>query len=171
MSNTVYVHIRHWLFWYGKYSFCEHSCNDEITIYKDKNKKELLGYFEITTYRSLEYFVNNEDGLELDDPELYFEIKKFLESDDKIYYSYIYPRCQEDIIDQVKHNAPINDKGYKPIYIDMWSKISDYWTEDEIKKCVKTLTKDFFSMNVDRVEILDIPTYKETKLSYNKDYI
>lgn len=171
MINTIYINIRHWLFWYGNYGFCENSCNDEITIYQDKDKKAFLGYFEVTTHKSLEYFINNEEVVESDYPELYKEIKEFLNSDNKIHYSYIYPRDKEDISDQVKHNAPVNDKGYKPIYIEMWSKLSDYWNAEEIKKCVKILGKEFYNEDIVNVKILDIPAYEETKLSYNEDYV
>lgn len=71
----------------------------------------------------------------------------------------------------MKHNAPVNKKGYKPIYIDMWSKLSDYWKEYEIKKCVKILMKGFFNKDIVNVEILDIPTYEELELSYNENYV
>ncbi|NMM65859.1 hypothetical protein HBE96_25095 [Clostridium sp. P21] len=105
-----------------------------------------MGYFEITTHCSLEYLINNEeDNLEAAQPEFYREIIEFLNSDTKIHYTYIYPRDEEDISHQVKHNAPVNSKGYKPIYIEMWSKLSDYWDENEIKKCVKILGEKFFN--------------------------
>lgn len=171
MISTVYIHIRHSLFWYGHYGFCENSCNDEITVYRDKDKKEFLGYFEVITHCSLEYLINNEEDLEVDYPEFYKEIEEFLNSDNKVYYSYIYPRDKEDIDYQVRHSAPVNDKGHKPVYIYMWSKLSDYWNEDEIKKCVKILSKEFFNEEILNVEILDIPTYEKTEVSYNEDYV
>lgn len=165
----MYVHIRHWLFWYGNYGFCDKSCEDEVTIYLDKDKATYLGCFEITTRASLQYHLNNEID-KLDETEFYNEIESFLENEREIYYSYIYPRDDEDIQYQVKHFAPTNGKGHKPIYIDMWSKLSDGLDINEIKKCVKILVKEFFHTDVLNVEILDIPTYEGTKVSYNLDY-
>lgn len=169
MLDTLYVHIRHWLFWYGNYGFCDKSCNDEITIFADEEKSIELGYFEITTNVSLEYLLENEID-KLNDKEFYYEIENFLKSDSSIYYSYIYPRDKEDILNQVKHKAPVNIKGLKPVYIQMWTKLSQSWDIEEIKGCVKILAKEFLDLEINRVEILDTPTYEATRLSYEEDY-
>lgn len=71
---------------------------------------------------------------------------------------------------QVDHYAPINDKGHKPTYIYMWSKLSKYWDTNEIEKSIKILAMDFFNLDIERVELLEIPTYEETKLSFQRDY-
>jgi hypothetical protein len=168
--DTVYVHIRHWAFWYGIYGFCDKSCNDEVTIYSDRDRTNFLGYFEITTINCLKYLLNNELDKE-DDAEYWNEIEDFLESEKDIDYSYIYPRDFEDITDQVKHFAPTNEKGEKPVYINMWTKQSESLDSDEIKNCVKIIVKEFFHGDVLNVEILGIPTYEETKLIFDEESI
>jgi len=165
--DTLYIHVRHWLFWYGVYAFCDKSCNDEITVYLDAEKQNELAYFEITTITSLEYLIHNEID-KLEDAELYNEVEEFLKSNSDIYYTYIYPRDDVDVLYQVKHYAPVNEKGHKPIYIEMWSKLVKCWDINEIKKCVKILAKEFLNEDISNVEILDIPTYEEARMSYEK---
>ncbi|SFS70111.1 hypothetical protein [Marininema halotolerans] len=169
MLDTVYVDIRHMNFWFGVYGFQDKSCNDEITIYSDANMTNTLGYFEITTHESLTHLIK----YQLDDEEdgsFKREIEKFLNDDSQIFYSYIYPRDDEDLLHQVSHFAPLNRKNHKPIYIDMWTKLSDELDINEIKKCAKILVKEFLHENILNIKIVDIPTYDETKESYEKDY-
>lgn len=52
----------------------------------------------------------------------------------------------------------------------MWSKLSDRCDMNEIKKCVKIFVNEFLHEDVLNVELLNIPTYEEAKLSYDKDY-
>lgn len=85
-------------------------------------------------------------------------------------YSYIYPRDQEDISHQVTHSAPMNNNGHKPIYIYVWSKLSEAWDTSSIEKIVKIIANDFFLWNIEEVKFLKIPTYGETKESYQRDY-
>jgi hypothetical protein len=167
--DIVYIDIRNWNFWYGEYGLCNKSCNDEVTIYLDKEQNIELGYFGITTKPSLEYLLKNEID-KVEDKEFYNEIESFLKSKDDIHYTYIYPRDDEDILRQVEHFAPTNEKEHKPTYIEMWTKLSDYWDINEIKKCVKVLVKEFLHEDVSNVEILGIPTFEETKKSYEEDY-
>jgi hypothetical protein len=169
MLDTVYVHIRHMNFWYGEYGICDKSCNDEITIYSDAYKTQILGYFEITTHKSLEYLYH----CELTDQEDYDykkKIEKFLKGNSQVIYNYIYPRDDDDLLDQVNHFAPLNSNNHKPIYIDMWTKLSDELNIEEIKKSVKILVKEFLHKSVSNIEFLDIPTYEETKNSYDEDF-
>ena len=169
MVDKVYVDIRHMNFWYGEYGLCDKSCNDEITIYSDANKTSKLGYFEITTHIGLAYLYNNElNGQE--DYDYKKKIEEFLNDDSQIIYNYIYPRDDEDLLYQVDHFAPLNRNNHRPIYIDMWTKLTDELDINEVKKCVKILVKEFLHENVSNVELLDIPTYNETKNSYDEDY-
>ncbi|MFB7142529.1 hypothetical protein ACFCYN_23235 [Gottfriedia sp. NPDC056225] len=168
--NTVYVNIRHMNFWYGHYNFCQKSCNDEVTIYSDENATESLGHFEITTKSSLEHLLKNVLDKK-EDEEYYTEIETFVNSNSDIYYSFIYPRDDEDILHQVKNFAPTNKKNHKPIYIDMWTKTLESLDVLEIKNCVKIFIKEFFYKVVMNVEILEIPSYEQTKLSYQEDYL
>lgn len=108
--KTIYVHVRHSLFWYGVYGFCDKSRNDEITLYSDKEKHTFLGYFDLNTQASLTYVLNHELDRN-ENKEFCDEIEEFLNSDLDVGYSYIYPRDEEDLSDQVPHLAPINSKG------------------------------------------------------------
>ncbi|GKS09249.1 hypothetical protein YDYSY3_02490 [Paenibacillus chitinolyticus] len=167
--DTIYVHVRHWLFWYGVYGLCAKSCNDEVTLYSDKEKTKFLGHFDLLAEPCLIYSLNNELD-KVEDKEYFDEMEEFLSGNKDISYSYIYPRDNRDISSQVDHYAPLNDKGHKPIYIYMWSKLSKGWDVNEIEKSVKILASYFLHMNIDRIEMLEIPTYEETKLSYEEDY-
>lgn len=169
--SKVYVQIRHWLFWYGHYGFCDKSCNDEIVIYSDKKEQHRLGYFEITTERALKYCLEN-DINETTDKEYYDEVKNFLYSSDGIHFYFIYPRevCyDDDLLHQVTHDAPKDGNGNKPVYIDMWTKKYECWDIDTIKGCVELLDSEFLHKGIIDIEILHIPTYEETKASYEKD--
>ncbi|WP_307448226.1 MULTISPECIES: hypothetical protein [unclassified Paenibacillus] len=48
---------------------------------------------------------------------------------DKIYSDAISENSEiiEDVSHQVCHFAPMNADGYKPVYIDMWTKLSKSW--------------------------------------------
>ncbi len=170
--QTIYVKVRHWLFWYGVYGFCNKSCNDEITLYSDIGQKKFLGYFELTTKQSLEYLLKNDMDIIGDEKDYCDEIEEFINGKQDIHYFYIYPRDSEEdsLSRQVSHFAPTNRDGYKPVYIDMWTKLSKSWDIDEIKKSVRMLAKDFLHLDIEKVELIDIPTYEETKLSYEQDY-
>ncbi|AIQ67771.1 hypothetical protein [Paenibacillus graminis] len=96
--------------------------------------------------------------------------ESFINGYEDIHYHYIYPRDLEDVSRQVPHSAPTNIDGYKPVYIDMWSKLSNYWDVDEIKKSIRIIAKDFLGLYTENVEFIDIPTFEETKLSYEQDY-
>ncbi|MZQ81777.1 hypothetical protein GQF01_06470 [Paenibacillus sp. 5J-6] len=105
-----------------------------------------------------------------DDKEYCDDIENFISGNKDTHYSFIYPRNLEDVSRQVSHFAPSNIDGYKPVYIDMWTKLSKSWDIDEIKKNVRILAKDFLDLNIKNVEMIDVPTYEETKLSYEQDY-
>jgi hypothetical protein len=66
--------------------------------------------------------------------------------------------------------APTNIDGYKPLYINMWTKLSKSWDIDEVKTNVRIIAKVFLGLIIENVELIDIPTYEETKLSYEQDY-
>ncbi|WP_028552124.1 hypothetical protein [Paenibacillus sp. UNC451MF] len=105
-----------------------------------------------------------------DDKEYCDEIESFINGNEDINYHYIYPRDVEDVSRQVPHSAPTNIDGYKSVYIDMWTKIFKPWDIDEIKNSVRIIAKDFLGLNIENVELIDIPTYEETKISYEQDY-
>ncbi|MFC3746396.1 hypothetical protein [Paenibacillus sp. GCM10012306] len=102
--------------------------------------------------------------------EFYDEINQFIQGDHTIAYSYIYPRDEEDLTDQVDHFAPTNHKGHKPVYIYMWSKLSKHWDVSEIEKSVKILAKYFLRMEIQEIVWLEVPTYEEAQISYEQDY-
>lgn len=158
------MNVRHWPFWYGVYGFCNKSANDEITIYADKEKSKRLGYFDLMTEPCLNVTLKHERDW-VDDEEFYVEVEAFLQGDQGVAYSYIYPRNEEDLLSQVGHSAPVNDKGHKPIYITMFSKLSAAWDMHEIERAVKILADDFLHIKVKKVEFLEMPTYEETKVS------
>ncbi|MCY9665531.1 hypothetical protein M5X11_11240 [Paenibacillus alginolyticus] len=168
--QTIYARVRHWLFWYGTYGFCSKSSNDEITLYSDQDQKKFLGYFELTTVTGLINLLKYDMDIIGDDKEYRDEIESFINGDEDIHYHYIYPRDVEDVSRQVPHSAPTNVDGYKPVYIDMWTKISKSWDIDEIMTNVRIIAKDFLGLNIENVELIDIPTYEETKISYEQDY-
>ncbi|MEC0170626.1 hypothetical protein [Paenibacillus graminis] len=168
--QTIFVRVRHWLFWYGAYGFCCKSRNDEITLYSDQNQMNFLGYFELTTVTGLINLLKYDMDIIGDDKEYCEEIESFINGYEDIHYHYIYPRDLEDVSRQVPHSAPTNIDGYKPVYIDMWSKLSNYWDVDEIKKSIRIIAKDFLGLYTENVEFIDIPTFEETKLSYEQDY-
>jgi len=168
-TKTVFIDVRHSLFWYGVYGFCDKSCNDEITLYADEEKNTFLGYFDLLTQPCLEYLLNNE--LDQDTEKEYCsEIEAFINGSKDVDYSYIYPRDEEDLADQVDHYAPMNDKGHKPIYIYVWSKLSKDWDTSSITKLVKTIASDFLHLTIEEVKFLGIPSYEETKIDYETYY-
>ncbi|NRD80867.1 hypothetical protein HPT25_26420 [Bacillus sp. BRMEA1] len=166
MLDTVYVDIRHMDFWFGHYGLIDKSWNDEVKLYSDANKTNDMGYFEISTHTGLAALYNNLDDKE--DYEQKKEIEDFLNGETQVYYSYLYPRYDEDLLDQVSHFAPLNKFNHKPIYIDMWTKLSEKLDINEIKNCVRILVKKFFHENVSNIVILEIPTYEETKKDYDE---
>jgi len=64
----------------------------------------------------------------------------------------------------------MNDNDLKPIYIYVWSKLSKDWDTMSIDRRAKILANDFLNMDIKKVQLLDIPTCEETKVSYEKDY-
>ncbi|WP_405082879.1 hypothetical protein ACI48J_11765 [Paenibacillus chitinolyticus] len=167
--KTVFVHVRHWLFWYGVYGFCDKSCSDEITLYTDEKKINFLGYFDLLTQPCLINLLNNELD-KIEDKEFCSEIEEFINGNLDVGYSYIYPKDEEDISHQVTHSVPMNNNGHKPTYIYVWSKLSKVWDTSSIEKIVKIIANDFFLLNIEKVQFLEIPTYEETKVSYQRDY-
>ncbi|WNS43091.1 hypothetical protein [Paenibacillus sp. MMS20-IR301] len=167
---TTYVRVRHWLFWYGVYGFCSKSQNDEITLYSDENQTNFLGYFELTTVTCLINLLEYDMDIIEYDKEYCNKIESFIHGDEDIHYHYIYPRDLEDVSSQVPHSAPRNIDGYKPVYINMWSKLFQSWGLDEIKKSVRIIARDFLGLNTENVEFIAIPSFEETKLSYEQDY-
>ncbi|GLX68183.1 hypothetical protein [Paenibacillus glycanilyticus] len=170
ISIKVYVHVRHWTFWYGVYGLDDKSWNDEITIYADPEMNQLLGYYDLMTGQGLNQLINGDDLDPVDDADYIKEIRSFLDGDSDIAYSYIYPRDKSDLVHQVNHFAPVNDNGHKPIYIRMWSKQAAAWDIEEIKKATKVLGHEFLHEEIDEIEIPDQPTYEETKRSYDEDF-
>ncbi|WP_028594807.1 hypothetical protein [Paenibacillus assamensis] len=170
MANTIYVNVRHWLFWYGVYGFCEKSCNDEIVLYLDEEKTNFLGHFDLLTQPCLLNLLNNEIDKNNVDKDFCDGINSFIRGSKDVDYSYIYPRNEEEIVYQVNHAAPINDKGHKPTYIYVYSKLSQEWDKMSVERIVRILANDFFHMNIEKVEFLETPTLEETKISYENDY-
>ncbi|RJE87466.1 hypothetical protein D3P07_14110 [Paenibacillus sp. 1011MAR3C5] len=167
--KTVYVNVRHFLFWYGVYGFCEKSCNDEISLYADKERNLMLGYFDISTEPCLRHMLEHELDRE-EDRELFEEIETFLQGSSEVAYSFIYPRDKGDLANQVEHDAPVNEHGHRPVYISMFSKHSSAWDIREIEKSIYILNEDFLHLEIGSIEFLDIPTREETKASFELDY-
>ncbi|MCT4596516.1 MAG: hypothetical protein N4A50_01375 [Vallitalea sp.] len=149
-------------FWWGEYGFTQ-ICDEEIFIYKDENCKKLIGCLDIYTRPTLKYIFE-----EYDESKEYIEkIKTFL-AEDKIVYDYIYPRDFKDrLFNQVKHDAPRDKRGLKPTYIMMWNTV-ECLNVNELKKCAKLYCLKFYGIEVENVEILNIPTYEEVKRSYEE---
>ncbi|MFD2115186.1 hypothetical protein ACFSTH_05655 [Paenibacillus yanchengensis] len=135
----------------------------------DKEKNKFLAYFDLLTQSCLENLLSN-DLDKVADKEYWDEIEGFIKDKKDIDYSYIYPRNEDDISYQVEHFAPMNEKQHKPVYIYVWSKLSKDWDIQSIENIVKILAKNFLHMNIEEVELLETPTYEETKVSYERDY-
>jgi hypothetical protein len=106
---------------------------------------------------------------ELDDePEWKSELQTFLTSDKLVHYMYFYPNSQTEFSFS-NLLAPQNENGLYPDYIIVWTKNYDRWDMESISKCAKILIEKFLNIHVDRVEILNIPTYEETKSSFMED--
>lgn len=114
--QTIYVRVRHWLFWYGVYDFCSQSCNDEVTLYSDQDQKNYLGYFELTTVTGLNNLLKYDMDIIGDDKEYCNEIEQFISGSQDIHYHYIYPRDSEDVSRQVSHFAPTNIDAINHLY-------------------------------------------------------
>ncbi len=48
--------------------------------------------------------------------------------------------------------------------------VGEFLDMHEIERAVKTLADDFLHIKVEKVEFLEMPTYEETKVSYERDY-
>lgn len=162
---TIYIKIRHFLFWYGQYQLCDKSCNDEFWVYADKNEQTELAYFDVSTKASLEYWISPEGAEELDDPKWVAELKDFYNSDDPWHFMFLYPE-NEDEFSFSNLLVPRNEKGLYPDYIDVYTKREGGWDIESICECAKELMKIFLKMDVDYVEMLDVPTFEETKNSF-----
>ncbi|GMK37229.1 hypothetical protein PCCS19_02820 [Paenibacillus sp. CCS19] len=169
--TTIYVHIRHWHFWWGVYGFTRRSCNDEITLYLDQEGIKRIAYFDLMTLPGLLNHYNNdfEDDDYTDDKEYIEEIQAFIDGDIDIGYSYIYPRDTEDESYQVDHSAPLNEKGHKPTYIYVWSKLAEAWDMESITAHVHLLARQFLQIEVENVVFLDQPSYEDTKAVYDEE--
>lgn len=168
IKNTIYVAVRHWGFWYGVYGLCNKSWSDEITLYLDKEKNSVLGHFDLLTERCLIHLMHNVlDRAE--DNDFRDEIEAFIKGNKDVAYSYIYPRDEEDVLYQVGHLAPVNDKGFRPTYIYVFSRLSEAWDAVSVKEIVNILANDFLAMEIGDVELIEIPTYEEAKISYEED--
>lgn len=158
----VYIKIRHWNFWYGVYGLTVKSHNDEFWMYADVEAKVLLGYFDVSTKicleNTLESNLLNEDEKKT--------LRDFYNKDDEILFEYIYPYDQSEKGFDLLH-APKNMNMDKPNYINVWFKTVYGWDMDTIRKCAKVLACKFLHKNVE-VQILDIPSYEETKINFKK---
>jgi hypothetical protein len=165
---TIYIKIRHYLFWYGQYRLCGKSCSDEFWVYADRKEQTELAYFDVNTKGNLEYWISPEGAAELDDPKWVAELKDFYNSDDQLHYMFLYPENEQEFSfsDLL---VPRNEKGLYPDYIYVYTKRDDGWDIDSISECAKNLVELFLKIDVDHVEMLDIPTYEETKISFLED--
>ncbi|TXK84914.1 hypothetical protein [Paenibacillus sp. N3.4] len=103
-----------------------------------------------------------------DDKEYCDEIEKFISGNQDIHYHYIYPSDSEDVSRQVSHYAPTNIDGYRPVYIDMWTKLSKSWDIDGIKKSVRILANDFLDLNIKVLRCLMFQRMKKQNYRMNK---
>ncbi|MBD3919456.1 hypothetical protein H8B09_11890 [Paenibacillus sp. PR3] len=169
--NTIYVHIRHWAFWWGVHGFTNKSCNDEITLYSDQEKTNRVAYFDLWTLPCLIHHLNEElsDNESYEDNKYLEDIQAFIHGDKKMDYSYLYPKDDGDAEYQVKHSGPMNEQGHKPTYIYVWSKLTEAWDMESIAEHVQILARHFLQMEVGRVVFLDQPTYEETQVVYEEE--
>jgi len=165
---TIYVKIKHFLFWYGQYKLCGKSCCDEFWVYADREQQTELAYFEVNTNGELEYWISPEGADELDDPEWLAELQDFYYSNEQIHYMFLYPKNEYEFSFS-NLLVPKNDKGLYPNYIDVWTKRAEGWDIESISECAKELVKTFLRIDADNVEILEIPTYEETKKLFLED--
>jgi hypothetical protein len=166
----VYIKIRHYNFWFGEYGFTEKSKNDEFWMYTDADAGNLLGYFDVSTKECLEYYMSDEAKDEMDEQEQ-FLLKNFYHSDRIIEFEYLYPEKNDEYQSFDKLFAPINDFGLKPSYILVWTKTQGGWDKNKIMGCAKMLAEEFLRKNIEGVEILDVPSFEETKKAYEEDFL
>jgi hypothetical protein len=154
------------------YCLCDKSRNDEITLYSDQERNDRLADFDLLTLPCLIDHLNNElddtDGTE--DSKYIEEIRAFISGSKDIGFSYLYPRDQEDESYQVSHDGPLNENGHKPTYIHVWSKRVEAWDMASISDHVRILAKQFLQLEVGDIVFLDIPSYEETRASFEEDY-
>jgi hypothetical protein len=160
--DTIYIKNDTVNFWWGEYNLCDIS-DEEIYIYLDKKCKKRIGHVDIYTKPTVQYILDEHDN----EKDFIKKAQKFLQGDSYM-YDYIYPRDLNDrLFHQVKHNAPKDSRGLKPIYIMMWYP-EDKLNVSELKKCTKIFMKDAYEVDVLNVDLVSVTSYEEAKKSYEE---
>jgi hypothetical protein len=132
--------------WWGIYGFCEKTGWEDLNIFNDKDEK--IGAFCLNAKRYLRQGV---EDLRDDPNEHNFvhAIDKYLE-DNRIHYWYYYNDSFDENFFEVAYEAPRNQKGEKPRYLDIW-----HPDESIDISTIQSATNDFAStfLKLDNVDI------------------
>jgi hypothetical protein len=158
--------------WWGIYGFCEKTGWEDLNIFNDRDEK--VGAFCLNAKR---YLRKGVEDLRTEPSEDSFvrAIDKYL-ADNKIHYWYYY---NDDSFDEnffeVPYEAPRNQKGEKPRYLDIWhpnESIDISTIQSAVKDFAGTFLKlDNVNIQIEEGEGLEgsLKSYKEHLKHFGPD--
>jgi hypothetical protein len=166
MKQEIYVDVRHSNFWWGIYNLTP-ATDWEDLIFFEKQADDLvrIGAVCVCSRRYLQ------DALAdlKDDPEekgFVQDLEQFLQ-EQRLTYHYWYSNPDEENFSEVPFDAPCNEKGVKPCYIEMWYPGEGIDLE-AVKACTMAFCRSFLHKERELIVFKEIPSFEETVQSYRK---
>jgi hypothetical protein len=124
--KKIIVRYSSYNIWWGHYDLCEKQGWEDLVL-MNENKEPfawpclctrdyLKGGLEIDLFEDEE-----EDPYEPDEVDLMYkaDVERYM-ADNTIHYWYLYKEKDDPSFGEVEHEAPRNDQGFKPSYIEIW---------------------------------------------------
>lgn len=149
--------------WWGIYGFCEKTGWEDITIFTDNNEK--VGQFCLN---SKSYLRKGVEDLRDDTTQDKFvhAIEEYL-IDSKIHYWFYYNKPSDDFY-EVSYKAPVNDKGEKPRYMEIWHP-DEGIDISTIYSAVANFSITFLELDNADIQIMEGESLEESFKSYKEN--
>jgi hypothetical protein len=148
--------------WWGIYGICDNIGWEDLRIYNDKGKK-----IASLCLNTKIYLGNGMEDLKNDPNEAEFvqAIEDYLK-DDKIHYWFYYNNEFDEDNYQVSYDAPRNEKGEKPRFMDIWHHHESI-DLSTIKSAVENFAHQFLKLDNVEIEIEEEP-FENSLKDYKK---
>lgn len=149
--------------WWGIYGFCEKTGWEDVNIFNDRDEK--VGAFCLNGKR---YLRNTVENLRSDPADANFAlaVDNYL-ADDKIHYWYYYNDAFDEDFFEVAYDAPRNEKGEKPRYLDIWHPHESI-DLSTIEHAVKDFAGRFLKLSNIDIQIEEGEGFEESLKSYQE---
>ncbi|GEN71521.1 MULTISPECIES: hypothetical protein [Chryseobacterium] len=143
--------------WWGIYGLCDKAGWEDLELFYESGER--IGAVCLNTKGYLRNLSNKES-----EKEFFDAVQKYL-SDNACHYWFYYDEPEDEDFQEVSYDAPKNEKGVKPRFIDIWHPDEEIDLRT-IETAVGSFAKNILEIENCTVEVVDDEPFEEAIKSF-----